>query len=323
MEDKQFLEPEEQNSSFNPLDEPINEKSYTRPNVSFNPNEIGADIPEPMFTPPPLEPKKEEKREKKVIEPFNEELNDLPNKEKNVSSEHLADMILDGYNLICNLAENAVKVSPSKLQKLELEGEIDLSLTINFGGVTVTLREFVETFNEQSKGAFSVSEEFRSQARPILIKILKKKGIGLTDEQMLIMLFSKDIVTKTFIFIDLKKSLDMAIEQMKNQTLAYKTYAGGVPPQPQYQQQQYQEQPQPQYQQPQYQEPYQETKKEQEDVIIVEQEEDWDDEFQDLDNGNDMPDWAKPAPTANDIVNEMTNPEGLGTTKPKRTKRIK
>ena len=33
MEEKEFLEPEEVSSGFNPLDSPVNEKSYTKPNV--------------------------------------------------------------------------------------------------------------------------------------------------------------------------------------------------------------------------------------------------------------------------------------------------
>jgi hypothetical protein len=37
-----------------------------------------------------------------------------------------------------------------------------------------------------------------------------------------------------------------------------------------------------------------------------------------------MPEWAQAAPSANDIVNEMTNPEGLGMPKRKKSpKRIK
>ena len=40
---------------------------------------------------------------------------------------------------------------------------------------------------------------------------------------------------------------------------------------------------------------------------------------------DDMPEWAQAAPSANDIVNQMTNPEGLGmpSKKKKTTKRIK
>lgn len=320
QEEKQFSEPEEISSSFNPLDEPINEKSYTRPNVSFDPSEIGADIPEPVFTPPPLEAKKEEKKERKPIEPFNEQLNDLPNKEKSASSEHLAEMILQGYELLCTLVEGAAKFSNRKIRKLELDGDVDFNLQIQVKGVVVTLREFVDEFNSEVDGSFSVSQDFRNQAKPVLVRILQKKGIGLTDEQLLLMMFSKDIIVKSMVFFDIKSRMNDVIEAMKTQTQQYKQYAGGaVPPPPPPQPQQSYTDYQPQQDTPttNYQAPPQD------DAIVVEQEDDLGDFDDDFDDLNDMPDWAKPAPSANDIVNEMTNPEGLGTTKPKRTKRLK
>ena len=62
---KEFQEPEEKelNSNladaeimddFNPLDEAVNEKEYTKHNVKINPNDFNSDIPEPSFMPPPM-----------------------------------------------------------------------------------------------------------------------------------------------------------------------------------------------------------------------------------------------------------------------------
>jgi hypothetical protein len=310
MADQQeFLEPEEM---FNPLDAPVNEKSYTRPNVTFDQSEINTPIPEPVFTPPPMDSKKaEEKKEKKPIEPFNEELNDLPNKDKSMSSEMMATMILDGYATIFKFVEQSLAISDKKIRKLELDGEIDMNISIPFpNGVQITLREFVDDFNQQTVGTLEVTEDFKKEVKPVLIRVLQKKGIGLTDEQMLIYMFSKDIITKGVQIYALKSMVGEMMEMMKQQTLQYKSY--NVPPPPaaaaQTSQQPYNPPPPP----PAY------TPTEVANDYEFEQE-DFSDEGED-----DMPDWS-PAPTANDIVNQMTNPEGLGMEKPKKknTKRIK
>jgi len=312
-EQNEFLEPEEISSAFNPLDAPVNEKSYTRPNVSFDPSEINTPIPEPVFTPPPIEKKTEEKREKKPIEPFNEQLNDLPNKEKSASSEQMATMIIEGYALICGLVEKSLVISDKKVRKLEMDGDVDMNLTVQFpNNIQLTFKEFVDEFNKQAEGTLAVTDDFKNEVRPVLIRILQKKGIGLTDEQFLIFIFAKDVITKGFQFAALKSQINEMIEMMKNQTLEYRRYnSGSVPPPP----------PPPPSPEPTYTPPTTNYQRQEPEFVPTEVVENFD--FEDEED-DDMPEWAKPAPSANDIVNEMTNPEGLGVAKRKKsTKRLK
>lgn len=319
MEDKEILEPEEVSSGFNPLDAAVNEKSYTKPNVSFDASEINTPIPEPVFMPPPMNKETEEKKEKKPIEPFNEQLNDLPNKDKAQSSEQMATMILDGYSTIFNFVEQNMKIKDGKVRKLELEGEVDLSISVPFPTETgetiqLTFREFIEQFNSQVDGTLKTSDEFKREVKPVLVRVLQKKGIGLTDEQMLIYLFSKDIITKGVAIFALRSSVNQMMEMMKETTLEYKRYnSGTVPPPPPAQAAPYNPPPPPTTPSPVEYTP----------TEVVENF-DFEDEQEQEQDVDDMPDWAKPAPTANDIVNQMTNPEGLGMAKkPKRTKKIK
>jgi hypothetical protein len=318
MADQEFLEPEEIASSFNPLDASVNEKSYTRPNVTLDASEINTPIPEPIFTPPPIE-KKEEKREKKPIEPFNENLNDLPNKEKAVASEQMATMIIQGYELLCTLAEKTLMFNEKKIRKLEMEGAIDTNLPIPIGvNQQITFREFIDEYNTNAEGTLAVTDDFKNEVRPVLIRILQKKGIGLTDEQYLLMLLTKDIITKGAQFFSLRTSMNQMIEMLKTHTEEYRSArlnnyappsasASAAPPPPP------PSSPSPapvtnyQPQEPEY--------------VPTEVIDNYD--FED-DEEDDMPEWAKAAPSANDIVNEMTNPEGLGMPKRKKSpKRIK
>jgi hypothetical protein len=102
------------------------------------------------------------------------------------------------------------------------------------------------------------------------------------------------------------------IEMMKNQTLEYRRYnSGSVPPPPP---------PPTPSPEPTYTPPATNYQRQEPEFVPTEVVENFDFE----DEEDDMPDWAKPAPSANDIVNEMTNPEGLGVVKRKKsTKRLK
>ena len=318
MEQKEFLEPEEVSSGFNPLDSPVNEKSYTKPNVSFDPSEINTPIPEPVFTPPPINKTTEEKKEKKPIEPFNEQLNDLPNKDKAMSSEMMATMILDGYSTIFKFVEQNMKIKEGNVRKLELDGEIDLNLSVPFpnpetGVITqLSFRDFINEFNNSVDGTLEVTDDFKKEVKPVLIRVLQKKGIGLTDEQMLIYMFSKDIIVKGVQIFALRSSVNQMMEMMKEQTLEYKRYnsINSTPPPPA-QAAAYNPPPPPPSPAPAEYTP----------TEVIDNYE-FEDEYVD---DEDMPEWSKPAPSANDIVNQMTNPEGLGmpTKKTKRTKKIK
>ena len=179
--------------------------------------------------------------------------------------------------------------------------------------IQLTFREFIEQFNSQVDGTLKTSDEFKREVKPVLVRVLQKKGIGLTDEQMLIYLFSKDIITKGVAIFALRSSVNQMMEMMKETTLEYKRYnSGSVPPPPPAQAAPYNPPP------PTTPSPVEYTPTE-----VVENF-DFEDEQEQEQDVDDMPDWAKPAPTANDIVNQMTNPEGLGMAKkPKRTKKIK
>ena len=97
---------------FNPLDEPVNEKRYSQPNVNVGEIDMTTPIGEPNFTPPPFQKKKPEtKEEPKKREPVNPEMKGLPKKDVDMSAKAAAKMILQGYEWIHQLANKGLKVS--------------------------------------------------------------------------------------------------------------------------------------------------------------------------------------------------------------------
>jgi hypothetical protein len=244
---KEFNEPEEKEinnsvqdaeiiDNFNPLDEPINEKEYTKHNVRYNAKDMVGDIPEPSLMPPPMgDMMSQEEKIKKPIEPINTHLSDLSNKDKHDASEKVADMIITGYKFAWGFADSKLLFDDRKIRKLEEEGQIDLGIDVPIGnGQTMTAGEFINEYNEQSKGTLIVSQEFEDELNPPLVRELKKRGIGMTDMQQIWYIVGKDALTKTFMAyqsMSVKKDiLNQLIEA--NQLMKGQMKMASTPPPP-------------------------------------------------------------------------------------------
>lgn len=303
---KEFQEPEEkelnENSNaeilddFSPLDEPVAEKEYTKHNVKIDPRDFQNDIPEPSFMPPPMSGMiMEEEKVKKPQEPFNKELKDLPKKDKEMASEKVAEMCITTYKWLNDFADSKLLIDESKLRKMQKNGEIDLSAEIPMGNTSLTAMEFVQEYNEQSRGTITVSKEFEDEVKPVLTRVLEKRGIGMTDENYLIYLVSKDLLVKGFMA---KQSLNVKKEILETLREATMLIRGQSQPQPQ------PYQPMPQQQQQQYTPPPQTPTYDYEEQV---EEEDYYEEP------------SNPDTNVNDFVNEMVGSKPKQIQKPKST----
>lgn len=232
-----FSEPEEQGRDFDmdydPMGQPINEKAYTKPNVTIDPKDMAMDIPEPSFQPPPLDlgkPEFAESTPKKEPKPFNPEMNDLPKKEKEMAASHVANMIMQGYEFMHSIAGKGMVFSDKKLNALAREGEVDFSIQIPYdyaSNQTMSAGEFIKEFNEQQKDVLVVTKEFKEEVTPVLERVLRKRGVGMTDEQYLMFLFGKDIAIKSTQFMAARSQMGEIINQLKEMTEEMKMSRGG------------------------------------------------------------------------------------------------
>lgn len=219
---------EEERVPFNPYtSEAINDKSYTQP-PPVDPNLVNSPIEEPVNIPPPPPPPPSEPNAPPPP-PFNPELKGLSDKDKNTAATRAADMAIQMYEWLHDLGNKAVQVSESKLNKLEMQGLIDLRAPININGEQMTLYQFVNNFNTQMNQSFVVSEEFKKQVRPLLIEIFEKRGVGMTTEQQLVFIVCKDLagkLTVAYVMIQQRKDL---LKGLAENTAAWKAYvkAGG------------------------------------------------------------------------------------------------
>ncbi len=254
-------------SNYNPFLQSVNEKPYSQMNVGVTQEQLNAAIPEPTFSPHTIDSNENPYNmlngdgipsgggaPKRESAPFNPMMNDVPDGDKKMGAQHMAKLLVDGYEQLHVFGNKALQVPERKIRKLEKEGLIDLSIPIPYEyGKTITAGEFLQDVNEQDKDALTVSKEFKKEVTPVLTRVLEKRGAGLTDEQYLGYLVGKDLIVKLVIVAQLRTTMNDMINVIKDYTEATRA-GGGVPPQPQAPNPQPQA-PTPTAPQPMYQEP--------------------------------------------------------------------
>jgi len=245
-----FEEAEIINDDFSPLDAPVKQRSYTKHKMG-DAQEMG-ELEEPTFERPSfadLDGTAEEEANEPE-RPFNESYSQLDGKEKTMGAEMMAEMTLDIYEKGCFYIGKIPEISESKIDKLIAEGEIDPNITLQTEAGNMPIKEFAVEFNDSIKEAFVVSDEFKDKVKAPLIRVFKKRGIGMTDEQLLMYYFGTDIATKGAQAFMLKKTTNSILDSLKENTMAMRENnmrnSRPEPPRPE---------PQQQYQAPTYQEP--------------------------------------------------------------------
>ena len=260
------VKPKPTPSNYNPFLEQVTERPYSTVNVGVTQEQLKGAIPEPVYSPFSVDSNENPYNmlggdgqpsgggQKKESAPFNPMMNDVSDGDKKMGAQHMAKLLVEGYEQLHVFGNKALQVPEKKIRKMEKEGLIDLSIPIPYEyGKTITAGEFLQDFNEQNKDALTVSKEFKKEVTPVLTRVLEKRGAGLTDEQYLGFLVGKDLIVKLVIVAQLRSTMNDMINVIKDYTEA--TRAGnGVPPQPKAPNPQ-PTAPQPTAPQPQYQEP--------------------------------------------------------------------
>ena len=219
MSNQETFEPEIIDSDFSPLDAPVKQRSYTSHKIDSTQPMPELEVPTfetPMYTAFD-EPEAETKEEPR---PFNEAFNELDGKEKAMGAEMMAEMTLDIYEKGCGFLGKLPEISEAKLDRLIAEGEIDADIQIPTESGDIPVKEFATEYNDSIKVAFEVSDEFKEKVKPPLIRVFKKRGIGMTDEQLLAYYFITDLGTKGVQAFMLKKTANSILNSLRENTMA-------------------------------------------------------------------------------------------------------
>jgi len=206
---------------FSPLDAPVKQRSYTQHKI-YADSEVIPDLEEPTFQAPNFSDFDEAspEAEKEPSKPFNEAFSELDGKEKTMGAEMMAEMTLDIYEKGCGFLGKLPEISESKLDQLIADGEIDPNIELPTESGNIGVKDFAVEYNSSIKDAFEVSEDFKNNVRPPLIRVFKKRGIGMTDEQLLAYYFVTDLGTKTAQAFMLRKTSKNILDSLKENTNA-------------------------------------------------------------------------------------------------------
>lgn len=215
-------------NDFSPLDAPVKQRSYTQHKMDAH--QVMPELEEPNFQAPSYtdfdEPTENEKEPDRV---FNEAYSELDGKEKTMGAEMMAEMTLDLYEKGCGLLGKVSELSETKLDRLIDEGEINPDITLATESGDVPIKEFAVEYNESIKEAFFVTDEFKEKVKPPLIRVFKKRGVGMTDEQLLAYYFITDLGTKGVQAFMLRKTANSIVDSLKQNTIAIRESQGVRP----------------------------------------------------------------------------------------------
>ena len=211
--------------SYNPFAESVEEKAYRSVKLEDSPN-IG-EISEPVFERPTFQDlvnENEEQVEEDGLggesDPFSQdEIRELPDKQKEDAAKGLVEQTLNMYALGCKGLGTLAKIKEKKVDNLAQDGSIDLSLRIPIDAHTsVSVPQVVQGFNSEIDDAFEVDEDFKDSVRPAMNRVFVKRGWGMTDEQTLMLAFGMDLAQKGAIVLKLRKEGDMQLKKFMEMT---------------------------------------------------------------------------------------------------------
>lgn len=197
---------------FSPLDEPMKERSYSRPDTVDT-----GEIEEPTFQGGlnmedfGQNGQDEEETPKPFDNITNEGVNQLEGKDKKIACKQLVETTLEVYKMGHQFAQRMAKKDETEIVKAVQDGDIDptMEIPIDEKGTTTNAVEFFQNYNEQVEEALQYDEEFGEKVRPAMERVFEKRGWGMNDEQYLLYMFGKDIAMKGAMVISLKKQANM------------------------------------------------------------------------------------------------------------------
>jgi hypothetical protein len=243
-ENNPMTQPTPEIENYNPFSENVVERDYSKPNIAEG---VINDLEEPVFHQASFDEIRRESMAEnnqmsqeadvdmnklnyqRVVQGdpltnVNPSYNALEDKEKEAASEALVDTVLDLYEQSHKWGAHFVKYDEGKLQEKIMSDEIDIrrAIPINAQGDSVSIVDFVQTYNAQVDDAFAPDPSFRKKVRKPMINIFKKRGWGLTDEQQVLFAFGQDITAKVIIGYNMNKQMKGMIDMLSAEYMASK-----------------------------------------------------------------------------------------------------
>lgn len=143
-------------------------------------------------------------------------------KEKKRDAANMAEVVLFGYSWLCDMGYQVWNYDENKLNKEVAKGKIDpaifaMEVQIDEEGTHAPLGKFISDYNLKLKEILTVDDEFKKEARPLLVRVFMKNSVGMSDEWRLAVMFGADAVKKIIGMSQLKASMSAILKGMTAQ----------------------------------------------------------------------------------------------------------
>lgn len=220
------------------LQRPIEEVSFKAPRVESETHPLGSGAPGPQAGSQQQQGKQPTTGGQQAAGPSTP--THVPGPDDEMKAEQLAEAIMRWYQRAHDFANKKIQISDRQILKLRTEGKLDMQCLVPWGEDFVTMNELITEYNREVQDTLTINPEWRAAILPPLIRIFKKRGIGLSDELMVGLLFVEDISFKTQQFFAMRANtqslIQFAVEQterMKGTVVQMPRREQPTPPQPQ------------------------------------------------------------------------------------------
>ena len=239
---------EKSGGSYSPIADAVTAREYTKPLVEMGSTGAIPPITPPFIQKPIINIAREINQPAAPVDfnaSSNPALNELSVEDKRKAAEVTVDIALQGYEMVHMGVRKIVKISDNQKTQWATKKELDFNqqLSIDETGNTVTASQFFDRYNKTIDELIVVDKEFKDKITPPLVRIVMKRGWGLSDEQTAIALLMKDVGIKGSLLYGVNSSLNMIVKKLKEDTALKKKTEGTPIIQPQPSQQNVSEQP--------------------------------------------------------------------------------
>lgn len=126
---------------------------------------------------------------------------DKDKKQQNIETKNLAESLIDGLKFTYTTLSSTFAKDEAKLRFKSAQGKFNIAVLDTVvdlgGGNSVTVRDFLEYFNNNVKEAMILNPDKEKEMRSLLRLILQDHGMGLSNEMRFAILIGQDILEKT------------------------------------------------------------------------------------------------------------------------------
>lgn len=133
-----------------------------------------------------------------------------------------ADLLIKGYDKLHMLGRWAGRVDESELSQMHAKGKINLDQILPLGRKSITVQDFFAEYNAGINENIVVSQEFKDNIRPPLIRECVRRGWLMNDMTYILVLLGEDVVAKTSMLVGLKKSANLVLDACKTMVATQK-----------------------------------------------------------------------------------------------------